>query len=367
MKYQNRKKAMILLADGTIFYGKSISKEGTAFGEVCFNTGMTGYQEIFTDPSYFGQLMVTTNAHIGNYGTNDSEVESNSIKISGLICKNFSYDYSRDAANDSLKSFLEKNDLFAISDVDTRALVSYIRDHGAMNAVISTEVNDIEGLKKQLAETPNMEGLELASKVSTKKPYYYGNENATYKIAALDIGIKRNILENLAKRDAYIKVFPYNAKFEDLEAFKPDGYFLSNGPGDPEPLVEAQAVAKEIIKRDLPLFGICLGHQVIALANGISTYKMHNGHRGINHPVKNLVTGKGEITSQNHGFAVNREEAEAHPDIEITHIHLNDNTVAGIKMKNKNCFSVQYHPEASPGPHDSRYLFDQFIENIKSN
>lgn len=367
MKYQTRKKAIILLADGTIFHGKAIGKDGTAFGEVCFNTGMTGYQEIFTDPSYFGQLMVTTNAHIGNYGVNDNEVESNSIKIAGLICKNFSYNYSRDAADDSLKSFFEKNNLFAISDVDTRALVSYIRDHGAMNAVISTEVNDIEGLKKQLAEIPNMEGLELASKVSTKEPYYYGNENATYKIAALDIGIKRNILENLAKRDAYIKVFPYNATFEDLEAFKPDGYFLSNGPGDPEPLVEAQAVAKEIIKRDLPLFGICLGHQVIALANGISTYKMHNGHRGINHPVKNLVTGKGEITSQNHGFAVNREEAETHPDIEITHVHLNDHTVAGLKMKNKNCFSVQYHPEASPGPHDSWYLFDQFIENIKSN
>ena len=367
MKYQTRKKAIILLADGTIFYGKAIGKDGTAFGEVCFNTGMTGYQEIFTDPSYFGQLMVATNAHIGNYGVNKDEVESNTIKIAGLICKNFSYNYSRDAADDSLKSFFDKNNLFAISDVDTRALVSYIRDHGAMNAVISTEVDNIEGLKKQLAEIPNMEGLELASKVSTKEPYYYGNENATYKIAALDIGIKRNILENLAKRDAYIKVFPYNAKFEDLEAFKPDGYFLSNGPGDPEPLVEAQAVAKEIIKRDLPLFGICLGHQVIALANGISTYKMHNGHRGINHPVKNLETGKGEITSQNHGFAVNREEAEAHPDIEITHVHLNDHTVAGLKMKSKNCFSVQYHPEASPGPHDSWYLFDQFIDNIKTN
>lgn len=367
MKYQTRKKAIILLADGTIFHGKAISKEGTAFGEVCFNTGMTGYQEIFTDPSYYGQLMVATNAHIGNYGVNDDEVESDSIKIAGLICKNFSYNYSREAANGSLEEFFEKNNLFGISDVDTRALVSYIRDHGAMNAVISTDVDNIEGLKKQLAETPNMEGLELASQVSTKEPYYFGNENATFRIAALDIGVKKNILRHLAKRDAYIKVFPYNAKFEDLEAFNPDGYFLSNGPGDPEPLVEAQAVAREIIKRDLPLFGICLGHQVIALANGISTYKMHNGHRGINHPVKNLKTGKGEITSQNHGFAVNREEAEAHPEMEVTHLHLNDDTVAGLAMKNKNCFSVQYHPEASPGPHDSWYLFDQFINNIKKH
>lgn len=366
MKYQIRKKAIILLADGTIFYGKAIGDDGSAFGEVCFNTGMTGYQEIFTDPSYFGQLMVATNAHIGNYGVNDNEVESDSIKIAGLICKNFSYNYSREVADGSLEDFFKKNNLFAISDVDTRALVSYIRDNGAMNAVISTDVDNIEDLKEQLAKVPNMDGLELASKVSTKQPYYFGDENASIKIAALDIGIKKNILRNLALRDAYIKVFPYDASFEDMNDFNPDGYFLSNGPGDPEPLVEAQNLAKEIIKRDLPLFGICLGHQIIALANGVSTYKMHNGHRGINHPVKNLITGKGEITSQNHGFAVNKKEAEAHPDLEITHLHLNDNTVAGLSMKSKNCFSVQFHPEASPGPHDSRYLFDQFIENIKA-
>ncbi|MFY7671403.1 glutamine-hydrolyzing carbamoyl-phosphate synthase small subunit [Tenacibaculum sp. MEBiC06402] len=366
MKYTTRKKALVLLADGTVFYGKSVGIEGTVTGEICFNTGMTGYQEIFTDPSYFGQLMVATNAHIGNYGVNNEEVESEGIKISGLICRNFSFEHSRVDSDGNLKDWFEKHNLVAISDVDTRALVSYIRENGAMNAIISTETENIEDLKKQLAEVPNMEGLELASQVSTKEPYFVGNENATYKVAALDIGIKKNILRNLAKRDAYIKVYPYNAKFEELESWSPDGYFISNGPGDPEPLTEAQDLAKEIIKRDLPLFGICLGHQVIALANGISTYKMHNGHRGINHPVKNLLTGKGEITSQNHGFAINREETEAHGDVEITHVHLNDNTVAGIKMKSKNVFSVQYHPEASPGPHDSEYLFDQFIENIKS-
>ena len=366
MKYKQRKKALILLADGTIFYGKSIGTEGTAFGEVCFNTGTTGYQEIFTDPSYFGQLMVTTNAHIGNYGTKEVENESDTVKIAGLICRNFSFEYSRPGGDKSLEDYFKDHNTLAISDVDTRALVSYIRDNGAMNAVISTEVDNIEGLKAQLAEQPNMNGLELASKVSTKEPYYFGNENATYKIAALDIGIKRNILRSLAQRDAYIKVFPYNSKFEDLEAFNPDGYFLSNGPCDPEPIVEAQAVAKEIIARDKPLFGICLGHQVIALANGISTYKMHNGHRGINHPVKNMLTGKGEITSQNHGFAINREETEAHPDVEITHMHLNDDTVAGIRLKGKKVFSVQYHPEASPGPNDSTYLFDQFIDNLKN-
>ena len=366
MKYKQQKKAILLLADGAIFEGKSIGTDGTAFGEICYNTGMTGYQEVFTDPSYFGQLMLTTNAHIGNYGVNIDEVESDSIKISGLVCKNFSFNYSRVNAQDSLENYFEKENLMAISDIDTRAVVSYIRDKGAMNAVISTNL-DIQYLKEQLTTVPGMKGLELASKVSTKEPYFYGDENAPYKISALDIGIKKNILRNLAKRGCYIKVFPYDASFKEMEAFNPDGYFLSNGPGDPTPLKEAQEVAKEIIKQNLPLFGICLGHQVIALANGIEIYKMHNGHRGINHPVKNMITGKGEITSQNHGFVVSKEAVENHEDFEITHVHLNDNTLAGMRMKNKNCFSVQYHPEASPGPHDSSYLFDQFIENIKAS
>jgi carbamoyl-phosphate synthase small subunit len=365
MKYQTRKKALVLLADGTIFYGKSVGIEGTSTGEICFNTGMTGYQEIFTDPSYFGQLMVATNAHIGNYGVNNDEVESDGIKISGLICRNFSFTHSRSDSDGNLKDWFIEHNLVAISDVDTRALVAYIRDNGAMNAIISTHTDNIDILKKQLAEVPSMEGLELASKVSTKEAYFVGDKDSTIKVSALDIGIKKNILRNLAKRGAYIKVFPYNATFDELAAFKPDGYFISNGPGDPKPLVEAQTLAKEIIKRNLPLFGICLGHQVIALANGISTYKMHNGHRGINHPVKNLLTGKGEITSQNHGFAINREDAESNENIEITHVHLNDDTIAGIRLKNKNVFSVQYHPEANPGPHDSEYLFDQFITNIE--
>lgn len=356
------------MADGTIFYGKAVGdKKGNAFGEVCFNTGMTGYQEIFTDPSYFGQLMVTTNAHIGNYGVNDDESESDSVKIAGLICKNFSYTHSRPDSHGSLEDFLDKNNLFAISDVDTRALVSYIRDHGAMNAVISTDVDNIHELKKQLADVPDMNGLELASRVSTKEPYYFGEENAEIKIAALDFGIKRYILKNLAKRGAYIKVFPYSTTYEDMAEWNPDGYFLSNGPGDPEPLPEAIKVTSKIMDENKPVFGICLGHQILALAKGISTYKMHNGHRGINHPVMNHVTGKGEITSQNHGFAINREETEAHADIEITHSHLNDNTIMGIQVKGKSAFSVQYHPEAGPGPNDATYLFDQFIENIKQH
>ena len=362
----NEKPAIILLSDGAVFYGKSIGIEGTSFGEICFNTGMTGYQEIFTDPSYSGQIMVTTNVHIGNYGVYKNEQESPNIHISGLICRNFSKKYSRVKADNSLFNFLKDNNIVAISDVDTRALVKHIREKGAMNAVISTDIN-IEKLEKKLSELPSMEGLELASKVSTIKPYFVGNKTAKYKIAVLDLGIKNNILNNLVKRDCYVKVFPYNASFKEMQSFNPDAYFLSNGPGDPKPLIEAQNLAKTIIEKNLPIFGICLGHQIIALANGINTYKMHNGHRGINHPVLNLQNRKGEITSQNHGFVVNKEEVEKHSEFEITHIHLNDNTLAGMKMKNKNCFSVQYHPEASPGPHDSYYLFDEFIQNIKKH
>ena len=365
--YSIRSKALILLQDGTIFYGKSLGVKGDAYGELCFNTGMTGYQEIFTDPSYYGQLMVTTNAHIGNYGVNNDDVESDSPKISGLICKNFNESFSRAGANDSLQNFFTNHSIVAISDVDTRALVSYIRDNGAMNAVISTDVDSIDELKKNLLKTPSMEGLDLASKVSTKEPFFYGDPNSKIKIAVLDLGIKKNILRNLSKREAYIKVFPHNSTFKEMSDWNPDGYFISNGPGDPEPLKDAVELAKDILKTKSPLFGICLGHQVIALANGISTYKMHNGHRGINHPILNLSTGKGEITSQNHGFAINREETELNDNIEITHVHLNDNTIAGIRIINNNCFSVQYHPEASPGPHDSNYLFDQFIELIKFN
>ena len=367
MSYKTRKKALLLLADGTKFFGKSVAADGTSFGEICFNTGMTGYQEIFTDPSYFGQLMVTTNAHIGNYGVDMEDSQSDGIKIAGLICKNFSYEYSRPSANLSLEAYLDQNNLFAISDVDTRALVNYIRNNGAMNAVITTDLDREEELMKELFELPNMEGLELASKVSTKEPYFYGDPDAEFKVAALDLGVKKNILKHLSNRGIYIKVYPYDTSFDQMQEWEPDGFFISNGPGDPDPLYSAQEVAKEIIKNNLPLFGICLGHQIIALANGIPTYKMFNGHRGINHPVINLKTGKGEITSQNHGFAVDKSVAQSHDDIEISHLHLNDETVAGLRMKNKNCFSVQYHPEAGPGPNDATYLFDEFYQNIKNH
>lgn len=365
MKYTAKDKAIILLSDGTVFHGKSVGIKGTTTGEICFNTGVTGYQEIFTDPSYFGQIMLSTTAHIGNYGIHPDEVDSNDIQIAGLVCKNFSYTYSRPAASGSLLDYFTAKGLIAVSDVDTRALVGYIRDNGAMNAVISTDGKSIEELREILAAVPDMKGLELASKVSAREPYFFGNESATYKVAAMDFGVKTNILRCLAARDCYVKVFPYNATKEQLDAFNPDGYFLSNGPGDPQPLTGVIEEVKKLISGDKPIFGICLGHQLIALSQGINTYKMFNGHRGINHPVMNVLTGKGEITSQNHGFAVVREEVEKHPDVEITHYHLNDNTVAGIRLKDKQVFSVQYHPESSPGPNDSKYLFDQFVSYMK--
>ncbi|MDG2371594.1 MAG: glutamine-hydrolyzing carbamoyl-phosphate synthase small subunit [Flavobacteriaceae bacterium] len=366
MNYKALNKAVVILADGTKFFGKSIGIDGTGFGEICYNTGMTGYQEIFTDPSYFGQIMVTTNAHIGNYGVLDDDAQSKEIKIAGLICKNFSYTQTRHSAKGDLLSYFKENKIVGVSDVDTRALVSYIRDNGAMNAVITTELDHLDELLIKLGKFHSMDGMELASKVSTKKTYFIGDPKAKYKVSALDLGVKKNILNHLVKRDVYVKVFPYDSSFEMLSEWNPNGYFISNGPGDPKPLLQAQDLAKKIINKNLPLFGICLGHQVIAIANGIPTYKMFNGHRGINHPVINHETGKGEITSQNHGFAVDKEAAELNPDIIITHSHLNDHTIAGIKIKSKNCFSVQYHPEAAPGPNDSNYLFDQFLDLMKT-
>jgi carbamoyl-phosphate synthase small subunit len=358
--------AVLLLEDGTVFYGKAAGKIGTTTGEICFNTGMTGYQEIFTDPSYFGQLLVCTHVHIGNYGIKDSEVESDSIKIAGLICRSFNVEYSRIQADRTIQDYFERENLVGISDVDTRAIVRHIRSKGAMNAIISSEILDLEELRGMLAKVPSMDGLELASQVSTKEAYTFGNPDAPLRVAVLDFGVKRNILRCFEERGCYLKVFPAHTSFEDLQAWNPNGYFLSNGPGDPGAMDYAVETAKRILEINAPLFGICLGHQLLARAVGIPTYKMHHGHRGINHPVKNLITGRSEITSQNHGFGVSPEALQAKADdIEITHLNLNDQTVEGIRLKHKNAFSVQYHPEASPGPHDARYLFDQFIERMQ--
>ena len=359
--------AVLLLEDGAVFYGRSAGMTGTATGEICFNTGMTGYQEIFTDPSYFGQLMVTTNVHIGNYGAKRTEVESYSIKIAGLICKNFNVEHHRPMADMSIQEYFEEEKLVGISDVDTRAIVRHIRSKGAMNGIISSETTDLNVLKKRLAEVPRMEGLELASKVSAKEPYTFGDPHASLRIAVLDFGIKQNILNCFAERGCYMKVFPARTSFEELEAFGPHGYFLSNGPGDPAPMDYATETTRSILAAGKPLFGICLGHQILARALGIPTYKMHHGHRGINHPVKNLITGHCEITTQNHGFGVHPDALKDNADkVEVTHLNLNDGTIEGMRVKGKKAFSIQYHPEASPGPHDARYLFDNFVQLMQN-
>lgn len=358
--------AILMLEDGTIFHGRAAGKIGTTIGEICFNTGMTGYQEVFTDPSYSGQILVTTNAHIGNYGIKNEDAESGSVKIAGLVCKNFTVPYHRPLADQSIQDYFEQETLVGISDVDTRAIVRHIRSKGAMNAIISSDNLDEQALAQQLAAAPTMAGLELASKVSTKEAYTYGSEDAPYKVAVLDLGTKENILRSLAQRDCFLKVFPAKTDIAELKAFGADGYFLSNGPGDPATMDYATKTAQALLELDQPLFGICLGHQILAQAVGLSTYKMHHGHRGINHPVKNLLTGKCEITSQNHGFGVSPESVEALADVvEVTHINLNDDTIEGIRIKGKDAFSVQYHPESNPGPHDSRYLFDEFVDMIK--
>lgn len=366
MTYYTKLPAILLLADGTVYHGKAAGKIGTTTGEICFNTGMTGYQEIFTDPSYFGQIMVTTNAHIGNYGIHADEIESDSIKIAGLVCKNFNIIYSRKEAKESIQDYFQEEHIVGISDVDTRSLVRHIRNKGAMNAIISSEILDVEELKKKLAAVPSMDGLELSSTVSTKTPYYFGDENAKYRVAVLDLGVKKNILRNFADREVYAKVFPAKTTFAEMEEFKPHGYFISNGPGDPSAMPYAIETVKTILAADKPLFGICLGHQLLALANDIRTMKMFNGHRGLNHPVKNIIIDHCEVTSQNHGFGVVPEDVKQSDQVEITHINLNDQPIEGIRVKGKKAFSVQYHPESSPGPHDSRYLFDDFINMMQA-
>ena len=359
--------AILLLEDGTVCRGKAFGAIGTTAGEICFNTGMTGYQEVFTDPSYYGQILIMNTVHVGNYGVKDEDIESDGVKIRGLIGRNLEDQYSRKLANGSLEDYLKANQIVSIEGVDTRALVSHIRTRGAMNCIISSENMDVEQLKKKLTKVPNMAGLELASEVSTKQAYEMGDAASSLRIAVMDYGIKQHILHCMVERGAYVKVFPAKTKLNEVKKFNPSGYFISNGPGDPASMDYAVDTLKEILKENKPVFGICLGHQLLALANDIPTFKMHHGHRGLNHPVKNLVSGKCEITTQNHGFGVDPEAVKKAKHIEVTHVNLNDQSIEGIRVKGKAAFSVQYHPESTPGPHDSRYLFDEFISMIKNN
>jgi carbamoyl-phosphate synthase small subunit len=305
--------------------------------------------------------------HVGNYGVRNEDIESDSVKIRGLIGRNLEDQYSRKLAHGSLEDYLKANKIVSIEGVDTRALVAHIRTKGAMNCIISSEITDVEELKKLLKKVPDMNGLELASEVSTKEAYERGDKNSDTRIAVMDYGVKQHIVDCMVERGAFVKVFPARTTLKEVNEFRPDGYFISNGPGDPAAMDYAISSVKEILKEEKPVFGICLGHQLLALANDIPTFKMHHGHRGLNHPVKNLVTGRCEITTQNHGFGVDPEAVKKAENVEITHVNLNDHSIEGIKIKGKPAFSVQYHPESTPGPHDSRYLFDEFISQIRQH
>ena len=356
------KKASLLLDDGRIFEGLSFGAVGQSIGEVCFNTGMTGYQEILTDPSYYSQIVAMTSPHIGNYGINKDDVESSKIQVSGFIIKEETIIPSNWRSTESIGQYLKGQNIVGIKDIDTRALTIHLRKNGSMNGIIFSSDQSISNMKKVLSNYPKMEGLDLVKKVSVTQKYCWAKNQFKYRVAVIDFGVKHNILRILKKYGCELTIFPANITFKELMKNKPDGIFLSNGPGDPAAVDYAVKLVKSLLGV-FPIFGICLGHQILALSMGAKTYKLKFGHRGINHPVKNLQTGSVEITSQNHGFAI---DLSSLPENTVaTHINLNDNTCAGITCLSYPAFSVQYHPESSPGPHDSRYVFEKFIKLMK--
>ncbi len=358
------KKAILVLEDGRTFRGQSFGAEGETFGEMVFNTSMTGYQEILTDPSYAGQIVCMTYPLIGNYGVNEEDVESKRPWVEGFVIRESSPIVSNWRSTESLDSYLKRNKIVGIERIDTRALVRHIRDKGAMRAVISSVDLDEKSLLEKVLQSPEMKDRELASKVTTDKFFEIPAEGKEqFHVVCYDFGVKTNSLRNFAKEGCRITVVPSETPAEKILELKPDGIFLSNGPGDPAAMQSVIEEIKKLTEQNVPMFGICLGHQILGQTFGGETYKLKFGHRGGNQPIKDLVTGTVEITSHNHGFAI---DAESLPEnVEITHINLNDETVAGIKHKTLPVFSVQYHPEAAPGPHDAEHHFKRFVQLMK--
>jgi len=354
-------KAILVLEDGRTFYGASFGADGETFGEMVFNTSMSGYQEILTDPSYAGQIVAMTYPLIGNYGVNKEDVESRRPWVEGFVVREASRIRSNFRSTASLQDYLKANNIVGIEHIDTRSLVRHIRDKGAMRAGISTVDLDMESLLQKILATPEMQNRELASSVTVAENYdYAATSEEKYHIVAYDFGVKTNSLREFAKFGCRVTVVPADTSADETMALRPDGIFLSNGPGDPASMTSVVEEIKKLTASKTPMFGICLGHQLIGEAFGAETYKLKFGHRGGNQPIKDLTTGKIEITAHNHGFAVDAESLPA--DVEVTHINLNDHTVAGLRHKTLPVFSVQYHPESAPGPHDSEYLFERFIE-----
>ena len=372
----NSMKAKFALEDGSVYSGTAFASEGERSGEVVFNTSMFGYQEILTDPSYKGQIVTMTYPLIGNYGVNADDVESNRVWVEGFVVKEVSKCTSNFRSSESLQSYLKRSGVVAIEGVDTRAITKKLRVTGSMNGVISTVDLDDRSLVEKARQVPKMVGLDLVKNVTRKEAIHCSKllsdvtlESPRFRVALLDCGVKFNILRSLVKMGCDVTVFPATTSHTEILKFKPDGVCLSNGPGDPSAVTYAIECVKGLIKKEIPIFGICLGHQILNLAFGAKVYKMKFGHHGANHPVKNLATGKIEITSHNHGFAVD-EKTVNKVGLEVTHIDLNDNTVEGVSHKSLPMFSVQYHPEASPGPHDASYLFNRFCEmmdGVKAN
>ena len=354
--------AKLALADGTVVEGVALGHRSLTGGELCFNTSMTGYQEIMTDPSYWGQLMMMTQPHIGNYGASAEDMEADAPMVAGFIVRDYPRRHSNSQAEETLEEFMQRHELVGIAGVDTRALVRHVRDKGVMNAVISSEELDDETLIQKAQDWPSMAGRELASEVTVEEPYTFC-EGGGPRIAVYDFGVKKNILRSFRQRGCSVKVVPGDMALGDVLDWDPDGFFFSNGPGDPRPMTGAIETVGDAIDTGLPIFGICLGHQLMALAEGFDVYKMHVGHRGANHPVKNLDTEQVEVTTQNHGFAVDPESIDPE-GARVTHVNLNDDTIEGLRFKQFAGLSLQYHPEASPGPHDSHYHFDRFMEMV---
>lgn len=361
----SRGSALFCLEDGTLFEGITFGARGESLGEVVFNTSMTGYQEILTDPSYAGQIVVMTHPEIGNYGVNAYDEESDRPFVEGFAAREFSPVFSSWRGEDTLNNYLANHSIPGISEIDTRALVRHIREKGAMRGILSSVDFDPDSLRDKVLSHPSMSGSDYVQNVTTNKIYPWPSDEKRFRVVAFDFGIKRNILRCLASRGCELTVVPATTSAEDVMTLDPDGIFLSNGPGDPEPLQYIVSNLKNLIGRK-PIFGICLGHQILALALGGQTYKLKFGHRGGNQPVKNLITEKVEITTHNHGFSVDSDSLKD-SEIQLTHLNLNDNTLEGFRHRHLPVFSVQYHPEASPGPHDSMYLFDDFVELMKEN